>query len=85
VTRRSTARKPKLKVTYEALKDQCNIREITSEFGVHPEKVLQWKQYLMNALPGELFPPLEYPEISVHTAYPGALPEEVKQNVICIF
>lgn len=29
----------------------------------------------------DLFPPLEFPEIIVHTTYPDALPEEVEQNI----
>jgi hydrophobic/amphiphilic exporter-1 (mainly G- bacteria), HAE1 family len=38
----------------------------------------------LHELPVELFPPLDFPEITVHTIYEDALPEDVEQNITSV-
>lgn len=42
----------KAKVAIEALKGNRTIAEISSEYGVHPNQISQWKNILKEGLPG---------------------------------
>lgn len=42
----------KAKVALEALKDDRTMAELASEYGVHPNQIRQWRQKLVDELPG---------------------------------
>ena len=42
----------KAKVALEALKGEKTIAQIASESGVHPNQIRQWRQHLLEVLPG---------------------------------
>jgi putative transposase len=42
----------KAKVGLEALKGDRTIAELSSEYGVHPNQIRQWRQKLVDELPG---------------------------------
>jgi len=39
------------KVALEAFKGDKTIRELLSEYGVHPNQIMKWKQHLLEELP----------------------------------
>ena len=41
----------KAKVALEAVKAEMTVREISSEYGVHPNQIMKWKQQLLEQLP----------------------------------
>ena len=41
----------KAKVALEAVKAEKTIRELSSEYGVHPNQIMKWKQQLLEELP----------------------------------
>ena len=41
----------KAKVALEAVKAEKTIRELSSEYGVHPNQIMDWKQQLLEELP----------------------------------
>jgi transposase-like protein len=41
----------KVKVVLEAFKGQRTINEISSQYGIHPNQVLQWKKQAVESLP----------------------------------
>jgi transposase len=41
----------KAKVALEAVKAKKTISEISSEYGVHPNQIMKWKQQLLEELP----------------------------------
>jgi len=47
----------KAKIALEAVKGEKTIREISSEYGVHPNQIMKWKQQLLK----------DYPQYSVKT------------------
>jgi len=42
----------KAKVALEAVKGEKSIAQLSSEFGVHPNQIRQWKKHLLEELPG---------------------------------
>lgn len=42
----------KAKVSLEAIKGEKSIAQLSSEFGVHPNQIRQWKKQLLQELPG---------------------------------
>lgn len=42
----------KAKVALEAVKGEKSIAQLSSEFGVHPNQIRQWKKQLLQELPG---------------------------------
>ncbi len=42
----------KAKVALEALKGDRTMAELSSEYGVHPNQIRQWRQKLVDELPG---------------------------------
>ena len=42
----------KAKVALEALKGEKTMAELSSEYGVHPNQIRQWRQKLVDELPG---------------------------------
>ena len=42
----------KAKVALEAVKGEKTIAQISSEFGVHPNQIRQWRKQLIEELPG---------------------------------
>jgi len=42
----------KAKVALEAVKGEKTIAQLSSEFGVHPNQIRQWKKQLLQELPG---------------------------------
>jgi transposase-like protein len=42
----------KAKVALEALKGDKTMAELSSEYGVHPNQIRQWRQKLVDELPG---------------------------------
>jgi putative transposase len=44
----------KAKVAFEAAKGERTIAQISSEFGVHPNQIRQWRRHLLEMMP-ELF------------------------------
>ena len=44
----------KAKVALEAVKGDKTIRELSSEYGVHPNQIMKWKQHLLEELPSIL-------------------------------
>jgi len=42
----------KAKVALEAIKGEKSIAQLSSEFGVHPNQIRQWKKQLLQELPG---------------------------------
>ncbi len=42
----------KAKVALEALKEEKTMSQLSSEYGVHPNQVQQWKKHLLSELPG---------------------------------
>ena len=42
----------KAKVALEAVKGEKTMAQIASEFGVHPNQIRQWRQHLLEMLPG---------------------------------
>ena len=42
----------KAKVALEALKQEKTISQLSSEYGVHPNQIQQWKKHLLSELPG---------------------------------
>jgi len=45
----------KAKVALEALKEEKTMAELSSEYAVHPNQIRQWRQKLVDELPG-VFP-----------------------------
>ncbi|HHW19799.1 transposase, partial [Thermodesulfovibrio thiophilus] len=41
----------KARIALEAVKGEKTIREISSEYGVHPNQIMKWKQQLLKELP----------------------------------
>ena len=41
----------KVKVALEAIKGQKTVNEISSEYGVHPTQIAQWKKQVVDELP----------------------------------
>lgn len=41
----------KAKVALEAVKKEKTIAQLSSEFGVHPNQISQWRKQLLNELP----------------------------------
>ncbi len=41
----------KAKIALEAVKGDKTIREISSEYGVHPNQIMKWKKQLLEELP----------------------------------
>lgn len=41
----------KAKVALEAVKGEKTIAQISSEFGIHPNQIRQWRQHLLEVLP----------------------------------
>ena len=41
----------KAKVALEALKEEKTISQLSSEYGVHPNQIQQWKKHLLSELP----------------------------------
>jgi putative transposase len=39
-------------VALEAVKGEKTVTQIASEYGVHPKQVRQWKEHLLDVLPG---------------------------------
>ena len=42
----------KAKVALEALKEEKTTSQLSSEYGVHPNQIQQWKKHLLLELPG---------------------------------
>lgn len=42
----------KAKVALGAVKGEKSIAQLSSEFGVHPNQIRQWKKHLLEELPG---------------------------------
>ncbi len=42
----------KAKVALEAIKNERTISQLSSEYGVHPNQIQQWKRRLLDGLPG---------------------------------
>lgn len=42
----------KAKVALEAIKNDKTISQLSSEYGVHPNQIQQWKKQLLKGLPG---------------------------------
>jgi len=42
----------KAKIALEAVKGEKTMAQIASEFGVHPNQIRQWRQHLLEMLPG---------------------------------
>lgn len=42
----------KAKVALEAIKNEKTISQLSSEYKVHPNQILQWKKRLLSELPG---------------------------------
>ena len=42
----------KARVALEAVKGEKTIVQVASEYGVHPNQVRQWKEHLLDVLPG---------------------------------
>lgn len=42
----------KARVALEAVKGEKTVVQVVSEYGVHSNQVRQWKENLLNALPG---------------------------------
>jgi putative transposase len=42
----------KARVALEALKQKYTIKELSSQFSVHPSQIMNWKKQLMKSLPG---------------------------------
>jgi transposase-like protein len=42
----------KAKVALEALKEEKTMSQLSSEYGVHPNQIQQWKKHLLSELPG---------------------------------
>lgn len=55
-TRKTYSTEFKVKVVLEAFKGQRTINEISSQYGIHPNQVLQWKKQAVESLP-EVFSP----------------------------
>jgi transposase-like protein len=51
VSRRRHSSAFKAKVALEAAKGQKTLNELSSEFGVHPVQIAQWKRHLLEGLP----------------------------------
>jgi len=51
-TRKHYDSRLKAQIALEALKNQRTITQIASEYGVHPNLVTQWKQRVLEELPG---------------------------------
>jgi len=41
----------KAKVALEAVKGEKTIAQISSEFGIHPNQIRQWRRHLLDVLP----------------------------------
>ena len=41
----------KAKIALEAVKGDKTIREISSDYGVHPNQIMKWKKQLLEELP----------------------------------
>jgi len=50
--RRSFDASFKAKVALEAFKNEKTISQLSSEYGVHPNQIQQWKKLLLSELPG---------------------------------
>lgn len=50
-TRKRHSSEFKAKVALEALKGQKTLNELSSEFGIHPVQIAQWKKQLVEGLP----------------------------------
>ena len=42
----------KARIALEALKEQKTLNQLSSEYGVHPNQVSQWKRQMQSELPG---------------------------------
>jgi len=42
----------KARVALEVVKGEKTIAQVASEYGVHPNQVRQWKEHLLDVLPG---------------------------------
>lgn len=42
----------KAKVALEAIKGEKTMAQISSEYGVHPNQIRQWRKHLLSELPG---------------------------------
>ncbi len=42
----------KARAALEAVKGEKTIAQVASEYGIHPNQVRQWKEHLLNVLPG---------------------------------
>ncbi|MGB3941009.1 MAG: transposase [Candidatus Manganitrophaceae bacterium] len=42
----------KAKVALEAVKGEKTMAQISSEYGVHPNQIRQWRKHLLSELPG---------------------------------
>ena len=50
-TRKTYSTEFKVKVVLEAFKGQRTINELSSQYGIHPNQVLQWKKQAVESLP----------------------------------
>ena len=49
--RKSYTKEFKVKVVLEAFKGQRTINEISSDYGIHPNQVMNWKKQAIESLP----------------------------------
>jgi len=49
--RKSYSASFKAKVALEAIKKEKTISQLSSEYGVHPNQITQWRKHLLNELP----------------------------------
>ena len=68
----------KVKVVMEAFKEQRTINELSSQYGIHPNQVKQWKKPAVESLP-EVFSTRRVRVAAAEEALKGELYQQIGQ------